>query len=93
MSAGKAAPSIMQSMVVRLCADLKGDQLMQRRALSWFASCDEVRSRSPNRILDDVGEHAGEDEGNGEAEECDVRLVRRWMNKQREEEQYADWEE
>ncbi|TPX13662.1 uncharacterized protein E0L32_005865 [Thyridium curvatum] len=73
---GEGAPAVVQRVVVRLGADLEGDELVLRGAGRGLAARDEVRAGPANGVLDDVGQGRGQDEGDGEAEDRHVVRVR-----------------
>ena len=54
MPTWEAAPTIMQYMVVLLCANLERDQCMVWCSLFWFTSFNEIRSRSADSVLNDI---------------------------------------
>lgn len=75
MSGRKTPPSIMQDMVIRLRANLKGDKLMRRCPLLRLTPRDEIRAWSSDSVFDHVSEEGGQDEGDCEAEDGDMCLV------------------
>jgi hypothetical protein len=75
MSARKTAPSIMEYVVVRFGADFKCHELVRRRAGRGFASRNQVWTRSPDCVFDDVGYEECEQHANEPAEEGDVGFV------------------
>lgn len=59
----------MKGMGVSLGTDVKGDERIRFSASSRLAASDEVGTRSPNGILDNVGEEGRQDQGDGKAED------------------------
>ena len=77
VAAGEAPPAVVQHVVARLGADVDADQLVLGGAGGGLATGDEVGPRAANRVLDRVGQEAGEDERDGEPEDGDMVLVPR----------------
>lgn len=67
----------MQDVVVLFSADFKGDHLIARRSLSGFAASNEVGTRPANGVFDDVGDEGCREDGDDEAQDGDVKFVRR----------------
>lgn len=76
MSAGKAAPSIVQDVVVRFGADLERDELVCGRPRRWFTARNEVGARTADGVFDDVGYEKGQEHADEPAEDGDMRFVR-----------------
>lgn len=75
MTAWKAAPPIMQNVMICLRTYLDCNKCMKRCALLGFATSDEVRPRSANRIFYDIGQKSGQSDADEEAQNRDVGLV------------------
>lgn len=76
VSAGEAAPAIVQDVMIRFCAHLVGYQSVRRRVGSWLATCNQVGSWPAHSILDNVREEEGENHADEPAENGHVCFVR-----------------
>lgn len=72
MSARKAPPAIVQSVMVSLCTDIYRDETVRWRVIPWLASGYQVGSRSAHGILDNVRQERGQKQTDGDAENGDV---------------------
>ena len=50
---------------------------MHRCARRWLASREKIGTGAADHVLDDVGQKRGQDDGNGQPENCDMMLVGR----------------
>ena len=91
VTAGETAPSILQGMRICLCADIDRHQEMLWSAFLRLASSNEIRSRSPNCILDDIREDGRKGNADQKTEDCDVSLVYFWSYHQCPGEEEAEW--
>jgi len=73
---GERAPPVMERMVVRLRADVDRHEGIPRRSWSWDAAGEQVRARSADGILDDIGETDGQGHGDGQPQDGHMVLVR-----------------
>lgn len=76
MSAGKAAPAVVQYVVVCLRADFPGHECVRGRAWRGFTAGDEVGARAADCVLDDVCYEEREEHADEPAEDGDVGFVR-----------------
>jgi hypothetical protein len=65
-------------MLVGLCAYAESDELVLRRPTFGLASVYQIRARTADGVLDDIGYEWSNCNGNDEAEEADVELGCRW---------------
>ncbi len=77
VAAGEGPPPIVQCVMVRLGAHVKRDQGVLGRSGRRLAAGDEVGPRAADRVLDKVRQGRGQDQGDGEAEDRYMVLVRR----------------
>ena len=65
MTAWKASPAILQNMRIRFCTNIDGYKGMRRWVFFGLAARNQIRSRSSNRVLDNICE----EDGQGQADE------------------------
>ena len=75
VAAREAPPSIMQYVMICLCADIDRDQLMLRRPCLGLATRDQVWSWTARSVFDDIGNERSEDNADGKTEYGDVHSV------------------
>lgn len=75
MSAGEAAPAVVEHVVVCLGAHFKRDELVRGRAGRGLAARDEVGSWPSDSVFDDVGYEEREQHADEPAEDGDVRFM------------------
>lgn len=89
MPAGKAAPSVVQGVMIRLGTDLVCDELVGGRTGRGLASRNEVWSRSTDGVLDHVGDEAREDQTDDQPENGNMCFVCPWAEYKRPYDKYT----
>lgn len=77
MSGREGSPAIVEQMVCCFRADVNGDEGIGLCVSAGLATRDEIRSRSTDGILNDIGDEEGHDQSNGEAKVRCLMLVAR----------------
>jgi len=84
--------SVVQRMMICLCAHMPIHKLVLRGSRGGFASRQKVWARPADSVLDYVCNEGGEKEGGGEAQERDMEFMGFWRRGGREEDVQCDCE-
>lgn len=76
MATWEAPPTVMKDMVASFGAHFYRDQFVLRRVIFGLASCQQVRSRSTDRILRYVRKNCRKDGTGGQSKDGDVNSAK-----------------
>ncbi len=68
MSTWEAPPTVMQNMMIRLCADINGNKFVVWRPLLRFATSNQIGPWTPYCILDNIRNERTENYADSETE-------------------------